>query len=142
MSALYEADFVAWLTEQAGRLREARPNVIDWENVAEELEGMGRAERHAVASQLCRLMAHMLKWRYQPKRRGRSWRLSILDSRDRIERLLEDSPSLRNELPDMVAVEWPRAVRWAGNETGIDRGAFPADCPWSLDEMLDADFLP
>jgi hypothetical protein len=85
-------------------------------------------------------MAHLLKWHHQPPLRSKSWRRSIHDSRIRIERRLEDSPSIRGELPDLVAVEWPRAVRWASNETGI--GDFPADCPWSLDELLDADFLP
>jgi hypothetical protein len=89
-----------------------------------------------------RLMAYLLKWRYQPERRSRSWRRSVRDSRTQIERLLADSPSLAGELPRLIEVEWPRAVRWAGDETRIVRRAFPADCPWTQAELLDPDFLP
>jgi hypothetical protein len=138
----YHADFYAWTREQADLARRGSVNALDMGNIAEELEGMGRAERRALASQLERLMAHLLKWRYQPQRRSRSWRGSIRDSRTQIERLLADSPSLAGELPRLIEVEWPRAIRWASDETRIVRRAFPADCPWTQAELLDPDFLP
>jgi hypothetical protein len=59
-----------------------------------------------------------------------------------IERLMADSPSLAGELPRLIEVEWPRAVRWANDETRIVRRAFPTDCPWTQAELLDPDFLP
>ena len=138
----YHADFYAWTREQADLARRGSVNALDMGNIAEELEGMGRAERRALASQLERLMAHLLKWRYQPQRRSRSWRGSIRDSRTQIERLLGGSPSLGGEMLGLVEEEYPRAVRWASDETGIGWRAFPADCPWTQAELLDPDFLP
>jgi ribosomal protein L29 len=138
----YHADFYAWTREQADLARRGSVNALDMGNIAEELEGMGRAERRALASQLERLMAHLLKWRYQPQRRSRSWRRSIRDSRRQIARLLADSPSLGSEVPALIVSEWLPAVRWASDETGISRRAFPADCPWTVTELLDPDVLP
>src|SRR4051812_10139987 len=92
MTALYDTDLVAWAREQADLARRGSVNSLDLVNIAEELEGMVRAEHRALASQLERLMAHLLKWRYQPQRRSRSWRGSIRDSRTQIERPLGGSP--------------------------------------------------
>jgi hypothetical protein len=142
VTALYETDLVAWAREQADLARRGSVNSLDLANIAEELEGMVRSEHRALASQLERLMAHLLKWRYQPQRRSRSWRGSIRDSRTQIERLLAGSPSLGGEMHGLVEEEYPRAVRWASDETGIGWRAFPADCPWTQAELLDPDFLP
>jgi hypothetical protein len=142
MSLHYETDFYAWTREQADLARRGSVNALDLTNIAEELESMGRSERRALASQLERLMAHLLKWRYQPDRRSRSWRRSIRDSRRQIERLLTDSPSLAGEMPTLIEAEWQPATRWASDETGIDQRAFPADCPWSEAELLDPAFAP
>ncbi|WP_245613335.1 DUF29 domain-containing protein [Skermanella stibiiresistens] len=142
MTALYETDLTAWAREQADLARRGSVNSLDLVHIAEELDAMVRAERRALASQLERLMAHLLKWRYQPGRRGNSWRRSIRDSRNQIDRLLADSPSLTGEISRLLQAEWPRAVRWAGEETGIGRRAFPDQCPWAEAELLDPDFLP
>ena len=142
MTALYDTDFVAWAHEQAGLARAGSVRSLDLANIAEELEGMIRAERRTLASQLERLIAHFLKWRYQPGRRSRKWKSSIRDARDQIERVLEDSPSLARELEGIIKDEYPRAVRWTSDETGIARRAFPSDCPWERPELLDPDFLP
>jgi hypothetical protein len=142
MTALYDTDLVAWACEQADLARRGSVNALDLAHIAEELEGMVRAEHRALASQMERLMAHLLKWQYQPKRRSKSWLRSIDDSRRQIDRLLADSPSLTSELPQVVIAEWPAAIRWAHRETGISRRAFPADCPWTEAELRNPDFLP
>src|SRR3954464_3388671 len=105
MTALYETDLVAWAREQADLARRGSVNSLDLTHIAEELEGMVRAEHRALASQIERLMAHLLKWRYQPERRSRSWRGSIRDSRTQIERLLGGSPSLGGEMLGLVEEE-------------------------------------
>ena len=142
MTALYDTDLVAWAREQADLARRGSVNALDLANIAEELESMGRSERRALASQIRRLTAYLLKWRYQPDRRSRKWKSSIRDARDQIERVLEDSPSLARELEGIIKDEYPRAVRWTSDETGIARRAFPSDCPWERPELLDPDFLP
>src|SRR5271156_666720 len=82
-SPLYERDFHKWLVEQAQALREGNLRDLDTENLAEEIEDMGRSENRAMLSQLARLMAHLLKWSVQKERRRRnkrlenSWRGSI-----------------------------------------------------------------
>jgi hypothetical protein len=152
MTALYETDFVAWAQEQADLARRiangsavsrsGSVNALDLANIAEELESMGRSERRALASQMRRLMAHLLKWRYQPDHQSANWKASIRDSRFQIESVLEYSASLAGELDEIVGAEWHRAVRWASDETRIARRALPADCPGTRSELLDPDFLP
>src|SRR5688572_25148033 len=129
MTTLYETDFVAWAQEQADLARRGSVNALDLANIAGELESMGRSERRALASQIRRLMAHLLKWRYQPDHQSANWKASIRDSRFQIESVLEYSPSLAGELDEIVGAEWHRAVRWASDETRrIARRALPADC--------------
>src|SRR5437764_4770786 len=86
-----DADFRGWLYDQAALLRRLRPGALDWRNLAEELEAMGRSEENALESYLAVLLKHLLKWRYQPNKRTGNWEASIENSRDRINRLLERS---------------------------------------------------
>ena len=85
----------------------------------------------------------MLKWACQPGRRSKSWRASINESRDRIEDLLEESPSLKNELASSLVDRrvYNRAVRDARLDTE-GKIEFPPQCPWSLDEVVDPDVFP
>lgn len=139
---LYHQDIYLW-TEEISRLLKARQfNEVDWQNVIEEIEALGRSERDKLVSSLKVLTWHLLKWRYQPTKRTDSWR-TILRER-RIEEYLEDTPSLKQFLLD---AEWMtkvyrRAVREAADETGLDKEAFPVENEFSLEQMLDADFLP
>jgi Domain of unknown function DUF29 len=94
----YETDFYGWLQVQAAHLRAKEWNGLDIGNLAEELDTLGRSERNAVWSHLWVLLLHLLKWAYQPERRGRSWRRSILLARQHLARRLRDSPSLSPEL--------------------------------------------
>ena len=142
MTALYDTDLAAWAREQADLARQGSLDRLDVANIAEELESIARAERRDLAAQICRLSVYLLKWCYRPDRRRRSDRRGILRCRMRIERLLEDSPSLAGDWDEIMATEWPRAVRWASDETRIAQRALPADCPWTRPELLDADFLP
>ena len=73
----YEADFYAWASQQAELLRQQQASGLDWTNLAEEIEAMGRSEKRQLASRLEVLMMHLLKWQYQPNFRSRSWQLTI-----------------------------------------------------------------
>jgi hypothetical protein len=95
-----EKDFYAWLLTQAQAIREHRLDALDWENIAEELEGMARSEKRALTNFLRVMLTHLLKWAYQTKERElhlSSWRTSIVNSRHEIEDALEESPSLGSE---------------------------------------------
>jgi hypothetical protein len=115
---------------------------VDLEHVAEEIESLGNEQAHAVESHLRILLAHLLKWRYQPHRRRRSWQLSCLNARDEIDRRLQRNPGLRHQVPQLMAGIYPRARRLASDETGLPRATFPETCPWSVAQALDEDFWP
>ncbi len=94
----YEKDFYSWLMINAEWLREGKFTKIDAENIAEELEAMGRSEKRELTSRLTVLLTHLLKWKYQAVRRSRSWKNTLFTQRMDINELLEDSPSLRHEI--------------------------------------------
>src|SRR5438046_10078220 len=90
---LYDADFFAWSNEQAQRLRLLKPDELDWENVAEEIESLGRSDRRAIGSNLKVILEHLIKCRYQPAKQTPSWTDTIDEHRDRLNRIIADSPS-------------------------------------------------
>lgn len=137
----YDRDFYAWLMENAELLREGRLDAVDTLHLAEELEDMGRSERRAIESYLKVLMVHLLEWRHQPERRGTSWELSIANARDAISRRLEDSPSLRSKLPDMVSARYPNARRHTALETGLLIEDLPDTCPFTVEQLLDEGYF-
>ena len=137
MSA-YEADFHDWALAQADAIRRRSANEIDWENVAEELESLGRSARQRLVSHLTVLLAHLLKWQFQPDRESRSWRASITEQRRQVAKTLAASPSLRPLLQDAFEDAYPGAVVWAVLETQ-DRVEtdFPDLPPFTAAEALD-----
>jgi hypothetical protein len=111
MAETYEQDFYAWAIHNAELLRQGRLSEIDVEHIAEELECMGRSERRELMSRLAVLLAHLLKWVYQPHRRSRSWRAAIEGQREDLKVLLEESPSLKPELEQKLNEAYRRAKR-------------------------------
>jgi len=143
MSAdLYETDFYAWANRQAALLRAGEFPAADIERIAEEIESMGRSEKRELVSRLTILLLHLLKWRFQPIRRGASWEASIANTRDDLLDHIKDNPSLRPLVPDAITAAYLRAGREASAETGLARSTFPETCPWSFDEMMDPGFWP
>jgi hypothetical protein len=141
-AALYDEDFYAWSMEQARRLRAGEFSQLDIENIAEELESMGRSDKREIESRLIVLLAHLLKWQVQVGFRSRSWSATIREQRDRIDDLLSESPSLRSSIGSVRPALYARARRVAADETGLSESAFPADCPFTADRILAEDFLP
>ncbi len=139
---LYETDFYAWANEQAALLRAGKLAAADIEHIAEEIESMGRSEKRELVSRLEVLLLHLLKWRFQPTRRGASWEASIANSRDALAELLDDNPSLRSQIPAAIGTAYRRARRDAAAETGLSADAFPAECPWGVDQIMDEGFWP
>jgi len=141
---LYVQDFFAWAHTTATLIRQGKWHEVDAESVAEELESLGRSERHALESRIEVLIRHLLKWRYQPERRerGRSWRSTILEQRRRITRLLQSSPSLRPLLADTLQDEYLHARARALAETRLPDTTLPYECPWTVEQVLHDDFWP
>jgi hypothetical protein len=141
---LYDEDLVAWAQEQARHLREGRFELLDIEHLAEEIEDVGRSEQRELANRMAVLLAHLLKWRYQPERRGVSWQVTLSGQRERLRRRLEKTPSLKATLsdPDWWADAWLDARIEAARETGVEIQRFPAACPWTVEQILGEGWLP
>ena len=142
MSELYEEDFYGWTKEQAKLLKSGELNKLDIENIIEEVEDMGKSTKRSLQSYIVVLLTHLLKWKYQPERRGSSWKGSILNSRDQIEDILKESPSLKNKIDGILKTGYERGVRNAISETGLKKNVFPKENPWTLEEILNDDFWP
>jgi uncharacterized protein DUF29 len=141
-AVLYEDDYYAWTIEQAQLLRAGALSAIDAANIAEEIESMGRSDRRELQSRLVVLAMHLLKWRFQPSARSRSWSATIDEQRLQIDQVFGESPSLRplagGMLPQAYALARERAIA----ETGLADDMFAATCPFTLDEVLSRSFLP
>ena len=138
----YGQDLAVWAQQQAQWLRNGRFDLVDVAHVAEEIEDVGKSEQRAIVSRLAVLLTHLLKWRFQPGRRGNSWRRTIMAQRKEIRLDLRQTPSLRTLInyPDWWDVIWSKALAKATEETGLE--SFPEVCPWSLADIVDSDDLP
>ena len=138
----YETDVVAWANEQAKLIRAGQFEQLDLEHIAEEIEDVGKSEQRELASRMAVLMAHLLKWQFQPERRGASWQRTIKEQRRAIAAHIKETPSLRASLTNANWFEgvWADAVSAAINETGLT--LFPEDCPWPVSEILAPEFYP
>ena len=139
---LYETDFYAWTREQARLLRERRFDDLDLDNLVDEVESVGSSEKREIRNRLKVLLAHLLKWKFQPGFRGNSWRKTIREQRETIADILESSPSLRDYVSKSMQAAFIGATVAASEETGLMIGIFPDECPFSVDEALDAEFFP
>ena len=126
----------------ATALRQRRWHDLDLENLAEEIESLGRSDQRALKHRLEVLLMHLLKWQYQPSQRSNSWRATITKQRLRIQDLLDDSPSLKPYLEAQKERCYANACTLAAAETGLAEAVFPAQCPFSLQMALTQGFLP
>jgi hypothetical protein len=137
-----EDDFYGWCYEQAELLRQKRFGEADLPNIIEELEGMAKNHRSALKSSYRLVIMHLLKWEYQPARRARSWAITIVRERNRIADYEEDNQTLKNEAVSIVQEVYRRAVHLAAAETKLPIATFPADCPYTVEQLRDPDWMP
>lgn len=142
MQSLYDRDFNLWIQEHILLLKEARFNEIDTVHLVEELEDMGKRDKRELKSRLRVLIAHLLKWQFQPEGRGISWESSINEQRLEIIYLLKDMPSLKSLIDSSVMEIYADAVDWASDETKLAQTVFPVQCLFSQEQLLDKKFFP
>ena len=138
----YEDDFEQWCFEQAELLRQRRFAELDLPNLIEEIESMGSEQRFALRSSYRLVVSHLLKWEFQPQLRTTSWDITIARERHNIAAREESNPALKERARSLVEDVYRSAVREAAKETGLPRDAFPFDCPYSLDQLRDPDWMP
>jgi hypothetical protein len=134
--SLYDKDFYKWLQTQASFLKKGQFEKLDLENLVEEIESLGRTERRIVESHLTILLMHMLKKQYQPEKYTKSWESSIKNARQRLKKALNENPSLKPKLGEILKDAYFSARLDASDETGVEAKTFPKTCPWTLNEIL------
>lgn len=139
---LYEKHFCLWIETTANLLKEGQFSELDIDNLVEEIETMGRSEKNALESNLIIVFLHLLKWQYQPNKRSRSWQSSIFEHRRRLHKAFKNSPSLKLFFADILAECYQYGRKKASIETGLSLSVFPAESPFTMDEILDEDFFP
>jgi hypothetical protein len=137
----HETDFYGWTQHTAELLREKRLSELDLENVLEEIEALGRSEKHELINRLSVLLSHLLKWQFQKTMQGHSWRYTIREQRKQIKIELKNNPSLKPFVSGAIQDAYEIAVIKAEKDTGLEN-IFPESCPYTPEEILDDAFLP
>ena len=140
ITTLYDRDYLLWIETTLQRLRDRDYDHVDWVNLLEEIEDIGKSDRLNIKSNLTVVLMHLLKWEFQPQFRTGSWAGSITQHRTRILYALEDSPSLKNYLPEVLEPAYLRARKEASEETQLPLSIFPVDCPYAIEQVLDDGF--
>ncbi len=140
-SSLYEKDFYAWIQHHIELLKQGRLAEIEVDILIEELESMGKRDKRELVSHFIILIAHLIKWQFQPHRPSNSWPNSIDEQRIQITKQLEDSPSLKPFLSEAITKAYPDAVKLASKEAR-SLITFPTSCPYHLEQLLDEEFYP
>ena len=153
---LYDRDFWAWTQEQAGALRRRDLDGVDWGNLIEEVESLGREQKSAWKSYCANVISHLLKIEHSRGAQAiKHWQEEVLDWRDEMHDKLVDNPSLKGELAEMLDVAWGRgrrgAVRklaerakpagWAAGKRILRdlQRRLPQDCPYALEDIAGYD---
>lgn len=141
----YGTDYYSWALKQARALRERRAGGLDWDNLAEEVEDLGR-QADALQSHFENLLEHLLNVAYAPaavKRDNlRLWQLTIRNARRRIRDLLQTNPGLKRRGAQLYAPAWPYARDATLGALDLDDDAIPELAPWTLDQAIDGAFAP
>jgi len=121
LKTLYEEDTAAWAENQATALRTAARGgsnqLLDWENLAEEIESLRKSLKYALRSQIFRIVHHLVKLQYSPAVDPRSgWRRIVRSARMEIESILEDSPSLKRDIAGLIPNQIKRAIEYAADD--------------------------
>jgi len=140
--SLYRKDFHAWCFDQAKLIREKKFDDLDVENLAEEVESVGKSEESELESRLSLLISHLLKWKYQPERRCKSWIFTIKEQRRRVKKHLIKHPSLKHGLDGAFEDSYSDAVMRAEKETKLDIDTFPEQMPFTQEEVMMDGWMP
>ena len=137
----YDQDLYQWTVEQGRALRDRVTNALDYDNLAEEIESLGRSDKREIESRLENLLVHLMKWRYQPEWRSPSREASIDEARRRIEPIIKDSPSLRSYPEEALGDAYRYAI---GSKVirALELRELPEACPWTIEDVLSEEFLP
>ena len=139
---LYDKDFFAWTQEQVELIKNKAFDKLDIAHLIEEVESMGNQNKTELRNCFSILLMHLLKWKYQPEFKSKSWYLTIVQQRSDIMDLISDNPSLKRYLPELFEKGYKKAIPLVAAETGISKKAFPLLSEWRIEQVLDDEFYP
>ncbi len=142
---LYNQDYQLWLETTLEQLRKSEYSQVDWENLLEEIEGMTKRDKRALKSLLTRLFEHLLKlayWETEREYNQAGWKGEIQNLRSQIKDLLEDSPSLKPYLAEIIDKSYDTAVKIAKQKMEISSNVFPNVPMANLEQILDDNWFP
>ena len=139
---LYETDFNLWIEQTVKQLKNGQIQDLDIENLIEEVQSMGSNDKREIKSRLIVLIMHLLKYKYQPKKKTKSWTSTIITQRNELELVLEDSPSLNLFLKENISECYQKARKNAARETKLPLTTFPLECPFTPEQIIDSDYFP
>ncbi|NHC36906.1 DUF29 domain-containing protein [Scytonema millei] len=143
MTSLYDSDFSQWIQTTADYLKQRQFDLVDWDNLIEELEGLGRAEKQEINRRLVVLLTNLLKWEKQVEYQCRKWRAFIRIARRDLKQVLDDSPSLTGDfLLELLPEAYEEAREKASQESTVFLENFPVECPYTIEQILDEGWLP
>lgn len=138
----HDTDVYGWAVHTAQLLREKKMDEIDIEGIIEEIDALGRSEKHELINRLSLILSHLLKWQFQPTLRSHSWIYTIKEQRKQVSYHLEDNPSLNSKLEEAMIKAYRLAIDKAARDTSLPAHTFPSQCPYTFDQMMDDDFYP
>lgn len=144
LETLYELDYVAWIDITLEKLKSRDLQQLDWGHLIEEIEAMGREQRHKVESYLLRLLIHLLLYQYwqsEKKWSGKGWEKEIDNFRLELDLLLE-SKVLFNYLSTILEKSYGKARKSVIRKSKLNPDIFPESCPYTIAQILDPDWLP
>jgi hypothetical protein len=142
MTDLYDKDTYGWAQQQAEALRRRSANEVDWENIAEEIESVGKTEARDLYSRYVVLLTHLLKWCFQSERRSASWEITINTQRELLRRHLDKNPSLKPRRDELIGEAYFEARAEAALQTGLDIATFPETNPFIVSQAMNDAFWP
>ncbi|PZO37215.1 MAG: DUF29 domain-containing protein [Pseudanabaena frigida] len=137
---LYQEDFYRWTVEQSNLLRSIELEGLDTKNLAEEIASLGRQERKELRTHFNVVLGHLLKWHLLPQERSKLWQVTIDSERREILWILRDSPSLKDNLSEIIKDSYEAALYLVMIETSLDAKDLPKDCPYTVEQILDLSF--
>ena len=139
---LYETDFNLWIEQTVKQLKNGQIQDLDIENLIEEVQSMGSNDKREIKSRLIVLIMHLLKYKYQPKKKTKSWTSTIITQRNELELVLENSPSLNPFLKENISECYQKSRKNAARETKLPLTTFPLECPFTSEQIIDSDYFP
>ncbi len=142
---LYEQDYNLWIETTINQIKQYNFESVDWDNVLEELESLGKSDKRELRNRLTVLIEHLLKlayWEAEREANARGWKNTIKEQRRQIKILLNDSPSLKPYLLEKFSECYADAIEDAADNTGLSIDTFPSESLFSLEEALNPHYLP